>query len=173
MNVAQKSTGSVDTPDVMPIVSRIGRSTEYDENMQKTQEAMAKEGKGEYPIFPLRKLVWFNNYGAVMEWGATTWRIDPNVVLGFFYQQSWAFTYFLNEYQDGKYRDSFLNFMEAVPSRDTGQNQGQAAFMRAFNLRTEEDFYDMEKEFEAFIRTDLMKRDLSKYTYRPPGRDEW
>lgn len=37
MNVAQKSAGSVDTPDVMPIVSRIGRSTEYDENMQKTQ----------------------------------------------------------------------------------------------------------------------------------------
>src|SRR5512134_3357890 len=39
MNVPQNSAGSVDTPEVMPIVSRIGRSTAYAENMQKTHAA--------------------------------------------------------------------------------------------------------------------------------------
>jgi hypothetical protein len=144
------------------------------EGMQKTQEALQKETPAKpYPIFPIRKLVWFNDYGSVARWGEATWGIDGTVVLGFFYQQAWAFTYFLNTYQNGKYRDQFHEYMRAVLSRETGLNQGQAVFMRAFGMRGEDDFVDIDEEFEAFVRDDLMKRDLAPYRYRPPGRDEW
>lgn len=141
-------------------------------NMQQSGEQLKEEGK-EYPIFPADKLTGFSTYGEVQQYAESEMKIPGGLGLSFFYQQAWAFVYFLNEHQGGKYRDSFLKFFDLVLARETGGSLGQQSFMRAFEIRDEDEWEDLNDAWERFIKEDLMKRDLSQYAYEPPLRDEW
>lgn len=138
-------------------------------NMQQAKKQL-DAGGGKYPIFPIRELTRFTSYGEVQGWGATEWRLHPDLVLSLFYQQSWAFVYFLNEYKDGKYRERFLTFFDLVLHRETGFGKGSEAFREAFRIRADEDWEDLDEEFRAFVTDDLMKRDATQYDYTPPKR---
>jgi hypothetical protein len=137
-------------------------------NMQMLAERFKRQGQ-KYRKFPVNKLVGFNSYGRVQQWGVANWGLSPDLVLGMFYQQSWAFVYFLNTYKDGKYLKRFNQFFNLRLFRETGGNKGDAAFKEAFKIRDEDDWEDLNDEFHAFL-DDLMKFKLSDYEYTPPPR---
>jgi hypothetical protein len=89
-----------------------------------------------------------------------------------FYQQSWAFVYFLNEYKNGKYKERFERFFDLVLHRETGFSEGDKAFKEAFRIRDEDDWEDINEEFHEYITDHLMKMDPSKWDYTPPPRGE-
>jgi len=138
-------------------------------NMQMLAASAKKQGR-EYQLFPVDKLATFIGYGAVKGWGANEWKINPGLVLSMFYQQSWAFTYFLNTYKNGRYRARFEKFFDLVLHRETGGSLGAKAFKEAFRIRDEDDWEDINDEFHDFIRNVMMKMDVKKFQYTPPPR---
>jgi len=138
-------------------------------------QAMArrlKERGGKYELFPVEKLVGFTSYFEAKSWGNQSWGISHDEVMGMFYQQSWAFVYFLNTYKNGKYKKKFLEFFNLVLHRETGGETGDKAFRTAFRIRDDDDWEDLNDEFHEYIREELMKLDTSKFTYTPPPRGE-
>ena len=150
----------------------IGVSAGRLRGMQEAAEQFEQHGRT-YPIFPAAQLTGFDTYQAVGAWGAEQWGISHPVALSTFYQQAWAFVYFLNDYEDGKYREGFFKFFEAVVARETGMHRGRQIFARAFDLEDQGDWDDLEAAWVAFVREDLLKRDVSPYLYAPPARDDW
>ena len=140
-------------------------------NMQGLAKTLEKSG-GKYELFPVEKLVGFTSYGQVQSWGSSTWGLPRDMVLGMFYQQSWAFVYFMNEYKNGRYKKKFLEFFNLVLHKETGGSEGDAAFREAFRIRDEDDWADINDEFHEYVRDVLMKMDTSKYEYTPPPRGE-
>jgi hypothetical protein len=140
-------------------------------NMQDLAKGLDKRG-GKYELFPVDKLVGFTSYGEVQNWGSQAWGLSRDMVLGMFYQQSWAFVYFMNQYKNGKYKDKFLTYFNLVLHKETGGNEGDAAFREAFRIRDEDDWEDINDEFHEYVRDVLMKLDTSKYEYTPPPRGE-
>ena len=140
------------------------------ENMQQIAQGLKGQGK-EYPIFPLAQLTGFNNYEEVKQWGTSTWGppFTGDLVLSIFYQEAWAFAYFLNEAQGGKYQKNFNAYLKSVLSRDRGQEN----FKKAFGIIDEEDWTDLDNAFTKFVREDLMKRSVGQYQYMPPKVDQW
>ncbi|MFV1959311.1 MAG: hypothetical protein ACC662_07845, partial [Planctomycetota bacterium] len=135
--------------------------------------AMLKKQGKEYPLFPVERIVSFETYGAVQNWGSQEWGIPGGVVLAVFYQQVWAFTYFLNNFENGKYKDQWLDYFQAVLSRMTGPGRNQGVFMRAFKIRDEDEWDEIEEDWATYFRESILKIDVSKYEYSPPARGEW
>ncbi|MDA1193781.1 MAG: hypothetical protein O2894_01215, partial [Planctomycetota bacterium] len=139
----------------------------------KSMQAGARnlEGQGQkYPKFPINRLVSFNSYGEVQQWGSTEWSLRPDLVLLMFYEQSWAFTYFLNNYENGKYKERFEKFFDLVLLRETGASTGASAFKEAFRIRDEDDWEDINDEFHEYLDKVVMKMDTNKLDYNPPAR---
>lgn len=140
-------------------------------NMQMIAKALEKQNN-EYKLFPVDKLVGFSSYGEVQSWGASTWQLNPGMVLGMFYQQSWAFTYFLNQYENGKYKERFEKFFDLVLHREVGYSKGDQAFKEAFRIRDEDDWEDLNDEFHEYVRDVLLKMNAGQWDYTPPARPE-
>ena len=138
-------------------------------SMQQGAKALERQGQ-KYRKFPVEQLVSFGNYGEVRGWGATTWSLNPDLVLLMFYEQSWAFTYFLNTYDNGKYKERFDKFFDLVLHRETGVSKGADAFKQSFRIRDEDDWEELNDAFHKFIDDVLMKMDPAKYDYTPPAR---
>ena len=139
------------------------------QSMQGSAKRFESQGQ-KYRKFPVDKLVSFSSYGAVQAWGATEWQLNPSLVLLMFYEQSWAFTYFLNNYKNGKYKERFEKFFDLVLHRETGVSKGAAAFKEAFRIRDEDDWADLNDEFHEYLDDVIMKMDPGKFDYRPPAR---
>jgi hypothetical protein len=128
-------------------------------------------GGGQMGIFPSKDFVKFEGYGTVAQWAAEKWGTPAGVPL--FYCQSWAFVYFLNEYQDGKYRKPFLKFVNDMLNHPkVSDGYGFEKFKREFGIVRDADWKKLHDEFEPFYKN-LLKMDLDKVGPMPPGREEW
>lgn len=161
-------TGSVQMGDDQTL-KFIGVNVPRLKSMQRNRQELEARGSS-YRIFPIERLTGFTTYGEVQGWGAQEWKLHPDFVLGTFYEQSWAFVYFLNEYKNGAYKDRFLTFFDLVLHAETGISKGSQAFREAFRIRDDEDWEDLDREFQKFVSEDLMKRNPAQYDYRPPTR---
>ncbi len=132
-----------------------------------------KEQNKDYPIIPLQKLISFQNYNQCMQWAQSELGIPGGVGLMLLYQQGWAMTLFFNEYKNGKFKEKWLDFLAANLRRETDFGQSVPTFKRIFKLRDEDDWDDLEAEYEKWLLEDLLKRDPAKYMYKPPKRGEW
>ena len=108
--------------------------------------------------FPVNKLVAFNSYQEVKQWGSAEWTLNPDKVLGMFYQQAWAFAYFLNTYENGKYKKRFLKFFDLVMHGESGAKFGDRSFKDAFRIRDEDEWEELNEGFHAFIDDELSAR---------------
>lgn len=141
-----------------------------------TMQGKAKqfaERQKEYPIFPLKKLVGFTSYFEAQNWGMDAWELPRGVVMAMLYEQSWAFTYFVHTYKNGKYKESWLSHFSAVLQKETQHGMAEQVFKRAFKIRDDDDWDDLQAEWESFVKDDLLKRDWKQYQYDPPKRDDW
>jgi len=125
-------------------------------------------------LFPLKELTGFEGYGNVQAWGVQNWGLNPGFVLGFFYIQSWAFVYFLNEFENHKYQAKFNKYLDDMLNHPTRESSGYASekFKREFGMNTDDDWKKMQKEFEGFVDK-LLKMDSDKLGGKPPARDDW
>jgi hypothetical protein len=142
------------------------------QEMRRMVDGMKKANK-EYPIFPLRYMIQFKTYQEMQNWGAREWGIPQGMVMGLFYQQSWAFMHFLHEYEGGKYREKFNVYFDNFLRRPPDDRAATRAFRQAFKFHEDEDWEDIQKEFEAYIKDFLMKVDLTKYAKPIPSRGDW
>ncbi len=121
-------------------------------------------------VFPLKTLVEFEGYHNVRAWGAQNWGIDAIFV---FYIQSWAFVYFLNEWENHKYQEKFKGFVDDMlnhPKDSPGY--GFEMFQKRLGISTDEDWKKLDAEFGKFY-DGLMKMDDDKVGPKPPARDDW
>ncbi len=140
--------------------------------MKQVQSAVKEKFKKDMPIFPLHQLIQFTTYHQVDMWGGRNWQLPPGFVRGMFYQQGWAFVHFLHEFENGKYREKFNTFFDNYMLRPEGPTEGARCFRQAFGVQYEEDFEEMQKEFEGHLKR-LLTMDLSDYDYVPPKRTDW
>jgi hypothetical protein len=67
-----------------------------------------------------------------------------------------------------------MEFFNLVLHREAGVKDGQnltpKSFREAFRIRAEEDWEDLNEEFQAFVKEDLMKRNPAQWDYSPPTR---
>jgi hypothetical protein len=124
-------------------------------------------------LFPLKELTGFEGYGNVQAWGVQNWGFNPQFVLGFFYIQSWAFVYFLNDFEKHKYQQKFNKYLDDMLNHPR-DSSGYAAekFRKEFGMNTDDDWKKMQKEFDGFI-DQLLKMDSDKLGEKPPARDDW
>src|SRR5205814_8687090 len=96
------------------------------------------------------------------------------VGLGVFYIQSWAFTYFMNEYDKHKYQARFGEFLSSILNypRDA-QNYGFTKFKAAFGIASENDWKKIDKEFKDYYLGTLGKMKTEEIGKPPPSRDDW
>jgi hypothetical protein len=122
-------------------------------------------------VFPVKDLVGFEGYDSVRAWSGQRWGIDG---LGLFYAQSWAFVYFLNEHENGKYRKNFTRFLDAmlVHPRENGEGYTFNQLKRAMNIRSEDDWKKLDEEFADFYAK-LIDMDTTKVAEPPPALDDW
>jgi hypothetical protein len=141
-------------------------------DLKGTKEALKRMGRDEYPIFPVEALISFESYGAMSQWVQATWGLEP-AAMGLFYQQSWAFTYFIHNFQNGKYKDAWLKYFDAVLDRQTGLTMNKPVFMRVFKIRDEEEWDEIQADWEKYLKEVIlpMAEDTSKWSYDPPARD--
>ncbi|MGE0192905.1 MAG: hypothetical protein AB7T63_12790 [Planctomycetota bacterium] len=142
-------------------VTRLGEA----QNMAKGLQAGGKE----YKYFPLEFLTSVTNYGMAQQYAVTEWGLDTNFGMSMFYQQSWGFVYFLNTYKDGRYWPKFLKFVDLMMQRPKGDNSVSPYFKQAFDITGEEDWEDLDAEFQPFMKG-LLDLDLKPYRYNPPPR---
>lgn len=142
---------------------------------RQTAKAFQEQAKKEYPIFPIYKLITFKSYAECANWGASNWGVNRGVVNGMLYEQGWGLTHFFHHFEDGKYFDRYMDFQKRYLNRGAAPIAVAQAFKTAFKMWDEEEFEEMQSEFEAYMRTmlDPAKTDLTKYEYTPPGRDDW
>ncbi|MDJ0975169.1 MAG: hypothetical protein QNJ98_11960 [Planctomycetota bacterium] len=138
----------------------------------KAMKAGLEKANRKYPIFPLNRMIQFNYYYQMQAWGAQQWNLDPGAVMGLFYQQSYAFVHFLHRFEDGKYKKKFDLFFDQFLRRGAGEFEGTRVFRQAFGFMEDEDWEDIQAEFEKYLM-DLIAMDLSPYSKRPPAKDDW
>jgi len=125
------------------------------------------------PVFPLKELTAFEGYANVREWGMKTWSVHPDLALGLFYIQSWAFVYFLNEAAGEGRRAAFSKYLADMLDHPRGA-EGYAfeRFARRFELQSDAAWAALQKEFDAFYDR-LIKTDDAALGPKPPARDDW
>jgi hypothetical protein len=133
-------------------------------------EKMFKSQNKPLPIFPLQDLVGFEGYGAVTQYAGEKWGGQgASASMQLFYCQSWAFVYFLNEFQGGKYRAKFLKYVEEV----LNLNHKASHFKRAFDIKSDADWASLQKEFSTYFTKELLPKNLKDGLVPMPGRDDW
>ena len=140
------------------------------EFLKHEKEAAQKAGKP-LPYFPLKDLVGFEGYHNVRAWTAEKWGIDGIL---FFYAQSWALVYFMNEASNHKYQPNFTRFLDDMLNHPKEGGEGYAFdhFKRDMNIKSEDDWKKLDKEFKAFYEK-LIEMDLAKVGAVPPSKDDW
>jgi len=139
------------------------------QSLQQMKQQLGQTNKKMY-VFPLKTLVEFEGYHNVRAWGAANWGIDAIFV---FYIQSWAFVYFLNEWENHKYQERFTQFVDDMlnhPKDSPGY--GFEMFQKRLGISTDADWKKLDVEFGKFY-DGLMKMDDDKVGPKPPGRDDW
>ncbi len=124
-------------------------------------------------VFPLKDFLDFEGYGTVSQWALEHWGPMGGAGFSLFRIQAWAFVYFLNEFQGGKYRASWEQLvadMVNVPRDATGY--AFASFRTRFRLVDDAKWKALEEEFAAFYRT-LPTMDLAALGPTPPSLDDW
>ena len=132
------------------------------------KQRFTQEGKP-FPIFPLPDLVDFEGYGSVANYAAEKWHVQYGEALQLFYCQSWALVYFLNEYDNHKYRDKFQKFLEKVLNLE---HKGKH-FKQALEIKSDDDWKSLQTEFDKFFKNSLLNMDLKSIGKSPPSRDDW
>ena len=79
--------------------------------------------------------------------------------------------YFLNTFEDGRYWDQFLAFFDLMLHRKQGDGLVQPYFMEAFDITGDEDWEDIDEEFQEFMK-EVLEMDLKPFSYTPPPREK-
>ena len=124
-----------------------------------------KDQNREYPIFPLNFVTTVNRYFQAEQYAAEKWELGDGI--GIFYQQAWAFTYFANTFDGGRYKDNYMQLFNLILHMEGGPKL-QQSFKVAFKIRGEDDWEELNDEYEEFVKG-LLKEDLSKHMYKPPS----
>jgi len=156
---------------------------------------MKKEG---VPMIPIRFLVERGGYREFQEWYANYWHdearsmlkneaaekyINPGFYFGALYAQAWYFIYFLNEYEQGKYRKPFQDLVltalrgrEKPPAyrkdpnaKDERWSYPVDAFVEIFGVKSEADWARLQKEHDTLLEKVLADAPLPK---KPLGAGE-
>ena len=140
------------------------------EFLKRAKEDLAKGGKPLY-VFPLKVLVEFEGYGNVRQWTAEHWGIDGIL---FFYAQSWALVYFMNEASNHKYQKNFTQFLDDMLNHPKEGGQGYAFehFKKSMKIKSEDDWKKLDKEFGDFYAK-LIQMDTKTVGEPPPSKDNW
>jgi hypothetical protein len=97
-------------------------------------------------MWPLPKMLLPNNNGDMLRIGEEIMPGRGGLAANLFYAQAWAFVHFSWYYDNGKYKQQFLNYMEKVLKNE----HGPEAMAEAFGLPSAEDFGIIEKEYEWY-----------------------
>ncbi len=124
------------------------------------------KGKGkEYPIVKLEKLTSWESYNEAMQ-HAQDLGMDPrDGQLIFIYEQGHMLFHMCMEGLGGKYRDKIMAYIKSVLMREEGGEH----FRRCFKIRDEDDWEELQKDFEAYVK-ELLAKDLSGLIYAPVKR---
>ena len=142
------------------------------ESLDRVRSDLQKLGKPMY-VFPVKDLVGFEGYGNVSAWAGEHWG-NAGVGLGIFYIQSWAFTYFLNEYENHKYQAKFGEFLSNILNYPKdAQNYGLTKFKAAMGIASENDWKKLDTEFKKYYLDTLARMKTEDIGKQPPGRDDW
>jgi hypothetical protein len=117
----------------------------------------------------LAKMLLPNHNGDMMQMGGEVIPGRPDLAANLFYAQAWAFVHFCFNYDNGKYKQQFLNYMETVLKG----THGPESVAKAFGLPNAEDFGDIEKEYDWYYNL-LLRRvpgKKSNGTWRTPDTD--
>ena len=141
-------------------------------SLQNLKKGLAQQNQ-KFPVFPLKELTSFEGYHNVKGWAVTNWGISPDMAIGLFYIQSWAFTFFLNEHENHKYQAEFNKYVDDMLNypRDA-ENYGSEKFKRAMNINTDGEWKKLQTEFDSFYDK-LAKMDTDAIGPQPPDRDDW
>jgi hypothetical protein len=135
--------------------------------MREAQE-IAKELKAaklEYPIAEISEMVKWTSYGEATQY-AVKRGVQPGLGMSLFiYQQGAMLLYMCMDGLDGKYKKQMGDYFKMVLM----QREGQEPFRVAFGIRDEDEWEELQKDFEKFVK-DLLVKDLSSYRYEPPKR---
>jgi hypothetical protein len=109
------------------------------------------------PKWSLSKMLLPNHNGELMQMGNEVIPNRGDLAANLFYAQAWAFVHFSWFYDNGKYRDKFLNYMELVLKDE----HSPEALARTYGLPSAEDFGEVDKEFDWYW-TQLLRRKIGK-----------
>ncbi len=155
-------------------LSRGGALTFQDVNPHRLKTIQAfkrafQDARIDYLFFPLHEFTTFCSYRDAAMWGVENWKLPPEAVLELYYQQSWAFVYFLNEYRNGKYARRFSQYLEYVFSLEACTSDS-SAFGDAFGLDSLGHWERLEREFMSYFTGVILQMDPGDYLYTPPSR---
>ena len=123
-------------------------------------------------LIPINVLMGFGSYQACTNWVRSKWGTGAGQNL--MYEQGWAFTYFLNHYKNGKYKENWLKYFDAVLKRQVSRQTMLPVFKRAFGIKYEDEWDELQSEWETYFKDVIlpMSKDLSKWQYKPPSTDD-
>ncbi len=113
--------------------------------------------KQQTPTWSLPKLLLPNHNGELMQMGEEVIPGRADLAANLFYAQAWAFVHFSWNYDNGKYRTKFLDYMELVLKNE----HGPEALAKVYELPSADDFGDVEKEFQWYW-TRLLRTKIGK-----------
>jgi hypothetical protein len=119
----------------------------------------------EYPIAEIKEMVTWTSYGQAGEYAQRRGLNPGHGMPLFIYQQGSMLLYMCLDGLNGKYKDKMGKYFKMVLM----QEEGQEPFRRAFDIKDDDEWEPLQKDFEAFVK-DLLKKDLSPYRYTPPSR---
>ncbi len=124
-------------------------------------------------LIPAKDLLSFSSYFEANTYAQKTWG-KPGLGMPLLYEQGWAFTYFLNHYDGGKYRDNWLKYFDSVFHRQVSRQTNLAVWKRAFGIKYEDEWKPLEADWEKYFKEVIlpMSEDLSKWSYTPPTRED-
>ena len=129
--------------------------------MQGVRKQLEQRG-AEYPFFPVGMLVSLKTFQEVQKWAAAEFGLPAGVCMGLFYEQSWALTYFLNEAEDGRYREGFLRYLDAAFRTDWPEGGQEKAFRTALGIESDAQFDALEAAYQAYVTDHLMKLEVGE-----------
>lgn len=106
----------------------------------------------------LRDLVHLDYLTFQMAWENQAGNGENQRLTSAVYAEGWGLCMFLNWFDDGKYRETFHEFMrDEIHGKGGGER-----FEELFYLESEEDWADFQAEFEDFVFTDLRRMGRKK-----------
>ena len=144
------------------------------ESLKQVKDMLSKQNQKMF-TFPVKDLVGFEGYGNVVAWAAEHWgAFGAGAGLQLFYVQSWALVYFMNEFSSHKYQKAFTMFLDDMLNfPKEAEHYTFDKFKRAMNLKSEDDWKKLDKEFQTYYLSTLATMKLETIGKKPPARDDW